>query len=340
MTKLNRILIGLTAVQLALALFVLLRSDSSKAEKPQPILAGFDAAQVTRVQVFEAGSDKGVDLVKQGATWVLASQWNYPADTARVEHALTPLAKLVAGDPIATSPTKHKQLRVGDKDFDKKVVITAGGKDTTMFLGTIKGRNTALRFAGDDRVLSVAGVPSIAGNAREWVMPSYVDIPRDDIDKIEITRGTTKLELDRSGPAASGSGSAAPERTWRVAIDGAPLALATGETFDNMGVETIVSAMTNLNAEPADPKRDASAPTATVTVTKRDGKSLVFDLVDTGAFAWVKQRGLDRATSVDKARVESILTYVRANFIAKPAAKGIPGMPPGAPIVPPPDGIE
>lgn len=360
MTKLNKILIAMAAVQLALAIFVMTRGSDTAASKPQPVLAGFDAAQVTRLQVFEAGADKGVDLAKRGSDWVLTSAWDYPVDATKVDAALTPLAKLVAGEPIATSATRHKQLRVGDKDFDKKLVITAGGRDLTLFVGGTKGRNTALRLGGQDQVLSAAGVPTgaLSSVARDWVAGSYSEIPRDDIDKIEIVRGATKIELDRTAaapPAAgsgsdagSGSGSAAPgPRTWRVAIDGAPVALAAGETIDTYAIETIVSAVSEIPADPADPKRDAGTPAATVTVTRRDGKAVTFDLVESGVYYWVTQRGLGRATQVDKARLESLITAARGTLVKKPdpapagAGSGSGArspLPPG-PIVPPP-GLE
>ena len=217
MNKLNKILNVMVAVQLALTLFVLLRSDDTKASKPQPVLAGFDPVAVTRLQVFEAGSDEGsghgpeksVDLVKKGPSWVLASQWDYPVDNAKLDAALAPLGKLVAGDPITTSTAKHKQLRVGDTDFDKKVIITAGGKATTLFVGATKGKTTPVRLAGDDRVLGASGVPTgaLSGTARDWVAASYSEIPRDDIDKILIERGAQKVELDRTAAPAAGSGS-------------------------------------------------------------------------------------------------------------------------------------
>jgi hypothetical protein len=356
MSKLNKILGVMVAVQLALTLFVLLRSDDTKASKPQPVLAGFDPVAVTRLQVFEAGSDKGVDLVKKGPSWVLASQWDYPVDNAKLDAALAPLGKLVAGDPITTSTAKHKQLRVGDTDFDKKVIITAGGKATTLFVGATKGKTTPVRLAGDDRVLGASGVPTgaLSGTARDWVAASYSEIPRDDIDKILIERGPTKIELDRTTPpvatgsgSGSGSGSAAPApRPWRVAIDGAPVTLAAGEELNNFEIETILSAVSNLTAEPADPKLDASKPTAVVTVTRRDGKTAVFDLVASNLTVWIKQRGLERATSLDKTRLEAILSYDRSKLVSKPETKPGPGggsgirLPGMQPVVPPPDGLE
>ncbi len=346
MTRLNKVLIGLAAAQLVLAFFVATRSGGSVELAQTPVLAGFDAAQVTRLQVFENGPDKGIDLVKKGSDWVLASQWDYPVDPAKVEAALAPLAKLTAGDPLATSAVKHRQLGVADNDFEKKLVITAGGKDTTLFVGATRSRRTALRVGGDDRVLGASGVPvgALSSVPRDWVFPSYSDIPRDDIDKIEIVRGATKIELDRTvaTPAAgsgsgSGSDSAAPPRTWRLAIDGAPVALA-GETLDIYMIDTIVSDVAQISAEPADPKLDASKPAATITATRKDGKTVVFDVVENGPTYWIKQRGVERATQIDKSRFESVMAADRSKLVQKPETPkpGAGSGGPTAPIVPPP----
>lgn len=346
MSKLNKILGAVAAVQLVLAILILLRSDGSTPDKPQRVLAGFDGAQVTRLQVFEAGSDKGVDLVKKGSSWTLASAWDYPVDNAKLDGALTPLGKLVAGEPLTTSPAKHKQLHVGDKDFDKKIIITAGGKDTTLLIGATKGKSTPIRFAGDDRVLGASGVPTgaLSATARDWVSSNYLELQRDDVDKVLIVKGASKIELDRStAQPAEGSGSAAPARPWRVSIDGAPVVLAPGEAINNFEIDTVLSAVTNIAADPANPKNDTSAATV-VTITKRDGKTVVLDIVESNITAWIKQRDTERATSIDKSRLDSVLQASRAKLVSKPEPKpgagsgiSLPGMPPGAPIVPPPD---
>lgn len=343
MTRLNKILIGLAAVQLALALFVVTRSGGSVDLTQTPVLAGFDAAQVSRLQVFEAGSTKGVDLVKRGTSWVVASHWDYPADASKIDAAIGPLAKLTSGDPLATSSTKHKQLKVADTDFDKKLVITAGGKDTTVFFGTTKSRRTAVRIGGEERVLGATGAPvgALSGVARDWIAPNYVDIPRDDIEKIEIVRGATKIELDRTTaePAGSGSGSSASPRTWRVAIDGAPVVLAAGESIETFAIDTIVSDVAQVPAEPVDPKRDTGAAAAHVTVTRKGGQVVVLDVLDAAPSWWIKQRGVERATTLDKTRFESVMAADRSKLVRKeaPPKPGAGSAGPTQPLVPPPD---
>ena len=121
-------------------------------------------------------------LVKRDTSWVLASGFDYPVEQTKVTDVLSPIAKLAAAAPIATQASRHKQLHVADDDFERKLVITADGKDLTLFIGGFAGtRRTAVRIGGDDRVYAVAGLSaSTAGSeARQWIDTAYVKVPRD-----------------------------------------------------------------------------------------------------------------------------------------------------------------
>src|SRR5262245_70396 len=148
LTRFHKILIAVLVAQLILTVIVLTRGDDSGVMKEHSLIAGFDAAKVTRLQVFgeagkppakpEAGKPdptKPIDLVKRDANWVMASSFDYPVDQTKVNDVLSPLAKLAATAPIATQASRHKQLRVADADFERKLVVTADGKDITLYVG-------------------------------------------------------------------------------------------------------------------------------------------------------------------------------------------------------------
>jgi hypothetical protein len=215
-------------------------------------------------------------------------------------------------------------------------------------------------------VLGASGITasSFAVAAREWVPKSYSEIPRDDIEKLVIEKGTSKVELDRSAPPAPaagsgsgsgsgsdsgsaagvGSGAAAPAPAWRIAIDGAPVTPGAHEKVDDYAIAGMLGNVSSIEAHPADPKRDASKPTAIVTVTRKGGATIVFDVVIDGEQYWIKQRGIDRATQIDKGRFEQVLQADRGKLIAKtdpPPGAGsgsgsAGGRGVGAPIVPRP----
>jgi hypothetical protein len=152
LTRSHKILIVLLAAQTGLAVVTLTRSDDAAPIKEHPLLAKFDAAAVTRIQIASK-SGKPIDLVRRGSDWVIASGYDHPVPAAKIDGLVTPIAKLAAATPVATQATRHEQLHVADDDFERKLVITAGGKDTALFIGgPVGSRRTALRIARDPRV--------------------------------------------------------------------------------------------------------------------------------------------------------------------------------------------
>jgi len=126
LTRFHRILIAALAVQLVLAAIVLTRGNDSAALKEHPILAGFDAAKVTRLQVFakpagatdaakpdaaKPDAGKQIDLVKRDKDWVLASGFDYPVDQKKLDEVLAPIAKLSAAAPIASQAPAQAAAR-------------------------------------------------------------------------------------------------------------------------------------------------------------------------------------------------------------------------------------
>jgi hypothetical protein len=184
-------------------------------------------------------------------------------------------------------------------------------------------------------VLGANGITAtgISSAPRDWVAKYYLDVPRDEVVKVEVTKEKDSVVMDRSAPPApAGSGSAgsgsgvgsgadAPPATWRVSIDGTPLAFAAGERLETYTVETILSEAVQLDAMPADPKRDAAKPKATVTLTKKDGKTIVYDILLEGDTQyWAKDRSSPRATRVDLTKLEAIMQANRSTLVVRDAA--------------------
>jgi hypothetical protein len=361
LTRAHKILIGLLVVQLALVVLMLGRSSEPQPVKEVPLLAGLDAAKVTRVRLFASGAAKpGVDLVKKGNAWVVASHFDYPADAAKVKGLLEPLAKIAAGEPIATSATRHKQLRVADTDFDRKIVLTLeGGGEKTLLIGNPAGaRRTAIRLGGDD-VYAATDVSYFIAEPSGFVSTKYVDIPKADVERLTVRRDQQMIEIARaaaptapagatagsgsagagagsgsagagSAAAPEGSGSAAAAPSWTVTIDGAPVKLAAGESLDTDAIERIVGQATSIDLRaPGDPKRDATKPTATVIIHRKGAEQPTsLDVIADGESYWVHQRELDRAIVVDKSTFADVVTIDRDKLVKKPPPPPAPA--PGA----------
>jgi hypothetical protein len=351
LTRFHKILLGLLAVQVLLVILVLTHGDDSAALKAHPILTGFDAAKVTRLQVFAGQDAKPIDIVKRDAGWVLASSFDYPVEPSKVTDVLSPIAKLTAAAPLATQAGRHKQLKVADTEFERKLVITQDGKDTTLYIGGSAGlRRVAFRVGGSDNVFGVTGISAgpIGSEPRMWVDHGYVKVPREDIAKVVVERDGKSMELARIIPpalpsAGSGSdaGSAAPPAPpaadhWNVSVAGAPVTLAAGESLDEAMIDRLVGDAGTLElTAPADPKRDASKPTATITIERKASgtttpAATVVDVIADGASYWVHDRSSPRAVLVDKARLEGLLTADRDKLVKKPPPPPPPSPAPGA----------
>jgi hypothetical protein len=351
LTRFHKILIAILAVQLLLIVVVMTRSDDSAALKEHPIVAGFDAAKVTRVQVFSGQAAQPIDLVKRDASWVLASGFDYPVEEAKLTDLLSPIAKLTAAAPIATQASRHPQLHVADADFERKLVITQGGKDVTLYIGSAVGaRRVAVRLGGDDKVFGVLGISTAAaGNEPgQWVAASYVKLTNEEIAKVSIQRDATTVELVRPAappsPAAgsgSGAGSMAPPspaplaKPWDVTVRGAPITLATGESVDDAAIDRLIGQVATIDLRsPADPKRDAAKPTATITIERKASGTatpapVILDVIADGDAYWVHDRSLPRAVLVDKARIDDVVSVDRDKLVKKPPPQ--PSVtPPGA----------
>jgi hypothetical protein len=114
--------------------------------------------------------------------------------------------------------------------------------------------------------------------------------------------------------------------------------LAADEQLDSFEIDTVISNVALIDAQPADPNRDASKPAATVTVHRKDGAdgadgTDVFDVLDADEYYWVKQRGATRATLIDKDRMEAVMEASRAKLVKQEDASeqsitpALPGLP-------------
>lgn len=357
LTKFHKILIGALVVQVLLAVLLLARSKPTGAAKEQPVVAGFDAAKVTRVQIFADNADKAaIDLAKRGAAWALASHFDQPVEATKVTDALAPIAKLSAATPVATQAARHIQLQVADKTFARKVILSQdGGKDLVLFVGQGAGaRRTAVRLGGDDRVWGVTGVSSstFGDTPSQWIDSTYFKATAADIAKLTIQREGKTVELERvpapapAGSAAGSGSAAAPAETWQVKIDGAPVVLAKGETLDTAAIDARLADLSTIDMrQPGDPKRDASKPTATITIQRKatgtaaaPAPDVLEVIADGDKDYWVHVKGQPRAALVDMPRLRSVVTTDRDSLVKKPEPPAPPGGP-GSAAMPPDFGM-
>jgi hypothetical protein len=357
-TRGNKILAGLLAVQLVLAIVMLTRDRGGGLAAPAPLTAGLDAKAVTRVQIFAkrdktaTGDDKpALDLAKKGDAWVMASGFDYPVDATKIDTLVGNLARLQSRGPITTSAARHGQLGVADGGYERKLIITTAKGDQVFLVGGPAGaQRTAVRVGTGAAVHAVPSKDlsawSIDTQAKGWVTGSYLEVPKDEVVAVTVKTAKGTVELDRS----TGS--------WLVTENGAPYQLGAGESINTLAIDTAVAKATRLElAAPGDPARDAASPTATITIRSKppapapaptsDGDAgveaappapasvpdRVIDVVADGERYWVRERGNPRAVLVDKLALDDVVQLGRDKLVSTTPPKGAPlpgaAQPPG-----------
>jgi hypothetical protein len=344
-TRLHKILVGALVVQLALAVVVLTRSDAVRIAPMQPVLAGFDSATVTRLQIYDKKGEKPVvDLVKDvsvpaptgsGALapvedkWKLASGFDFPVDATKVGDLLAKLAALKARGPIATNAVRHQQLGVADADFERKLVITTTKGEITLLVGNAdQGRTTAVRLANSPKAYGVSGLTAwgVDTTPARWIRPEYLAYGPEQIARLSIATAAGTVELVHGATS------------WELASLGQPVPLGPGEALDTAQVDRVVNAAGKLTlTNPADPKRDATKPTATVSIwlasddpaagggapnaTVEAAPDHVIDVIaeEGGTTYWVKDRAAATAGIVNKTTYDAVVEVTVDKLLGKTA---------------------
>src|SRR5579863_3265 len=138
-------LVVVLAVQLALALLLLMRRDPLAGIPGTALLLPAGTAHGADHLVIESRPAAGasasasasrIELAKKDGQWILPTAYDAPADSNRVGTLLDHLATLKRGLPIATTEAALRRFKVVDDDFERRVVLGAGGKTlSTVYFG-------------------------------------------------------------------------------------------------------------------------------------------------------------------------------------------------------------
>lgn len=161
----------------------------------------------------EGKAEEPVKLAKKSGQWVIASSEDYPADSKKVDDILDKLLAIQTRQPIASTKVSHTGLSVDEKDFDKRVEVAAGDKQTVIFLGTGSAKSANVRKSGEDDVYSADGLSawSIASTPRSYYEPMYVDVEAATLSTLDLRYADHTLSLRKDGEAWTADG-LPPER--------------------------------------------------------------------------------------------------------------------------------
>jgi Domain of unknown function (DUF4340) len=194
MSSLNRVLLGVLGVQVALA--AITNWPEGGPAEPRDLL-GVTAEEIQSITVAgrkqpnETETSPSVKLVREGSGWVLESEEGFPASDALVQPLLDNLGKLKVTDAIATTETSHAGLEVAADAHTRMVeVTTKAGATTKVFLGASQGKTTHVRVDGQREVYDVTGFTawSLAENANRYFDRDFLKVDPAEVQTLTLQR--------------------------------------------------------------------------------------------------------------------------------------------------------
>jgi hypothetical protein len=188
-------LIVVLVLQLALALVLFMRRDPLAGTGSDTPLVRAEAVRGADQIVLESKSAESTRIVlkkKEGA-WVLPDAYDAPAESGKVSSLLDRLAALKRGLPIATSESALRRFKLVDADFERRLVLSAGGKTLgTVYFGSSPGLRKSDARTAEDRAVYAVDLPT-------YELPTDLGAWLDE----DLLKGdsSTLAEIDVAGPS-------------------------------------------------------------------------------------------------------------------------------------------
>lgn len=259
MSKFNRWLLVLLAVQLIIvAAIYLLKSNSDATYKSTPIL-DFEKSQLTKLVITNGERDsdsaseseseqlageksaKAVTLTLQDGEWILPELNRLPANRVKLDLAIGKLMGLKSNWPVATTQDSQSRFKVASDNYQKKIQLFSHDKVIAeLFLGTSPGfKKVHLRQSGSQEIYSLElNSYDFSDSATDWLDKALLQIT--DINKINLDEFSLEKKQD----------------TWTLS----PSELVTeGKQLDVNKVDALVTKLASFNVLDVTNSEDAQS---------------------------------------------------------------------------------
>jgi len=308
--------------------FMTLRSQNSgdtTEAKPTVTLPKLKKDEITGIEIIKPDKTDLV-LTKADNTWNLSAPVAAKADSSAVDSVIEKLTDLEVSDVAATRKENHKRLQV-DAETGLHVKVKGGDKVLAdLWIGASKTGGTMLRVDGQDVVVAVKGSIRYAFDKEVKMFRDRVvtDIDPKDLSGIAIESAKGKFKFDK------------PEEKWVQPKGEKPI-----EHFSDSKVQSVVSTAARLRASDFAPASESveaagfNAPTAKVTLFKKDGSNVVVEVGKevAGSDYFLRVVGNPVVYRISKYTGDRLMPELKAfqEEEKKPGdqAAAPPGMPPG-----------
>ncbi len=183
MNKLNRILIIVLVLQLALVTTVLWPRSTTTGED-QSLFPDLETNRVVSVTITGAAGAR-IEMAKEGAGWVLPEADNYPVQGENMDSLLTKIAGLQTGQAVTETSSSHERLGVADNAFERRVEFHLDdGTLYTLYVGTSPSYGTIhVRAGGQDKVYLTSDLTmyDVGVLPTDWADRVYFSVPSDQV---------------------------------------------------------------------------------------------------------------------------------------------------------------
>jgi hypothetical protein len=257
-------LIVILVLQLALALLLFTRHDPLAGVTSDTRLLPPDAVKNADQLVIDSKPAAGgstqsarIELLKKNGTWILPGSFDAPAESFKVNALLDRLAALKRGLPIATSEGALRRFKVVDTDFERRLVLSAGGKAVgTVYFGSSPGLRKSDARTSTDKAVYAVDLPTyeLPTDAGAWL---NADLLRTDTDKLAELDVSSAAPGNGASKASSGAASETDKPIQLVRSKGTDKqpdawtdpALTGDRHIDNAHVEALVQQLAQLHVE-------------------------------------------------------------------------------------------
>ena len=189
-------------VQVGLAVLMWWPQDRS-ALRPHPLLdIPADTIDELRIARKPAAGEEldWLHLVREAGAWKIESAAGYPAQQDKVDDLIGKLLGMRVRRPIATRTTSHNALKVGEKQYGRRVEIRAGETRRELIIGAAKSNSVNVRLADEPDVYLASGLSewSLQDDARSYWDSSYVDANPAEMTTLQIDNEFGTLRFSRA----------------------------------------------------------------------------------------------------------------------------------------------
>ncbi len=268
-------------VQLLVAGAMALRRDALATRLPNsplvtvPLNSADRILIETRAAAGQPANAARVELRKTNGAWVVHSDFDMPADGAKLAQLLTELTSLRRGLPIGDTQSALARFKVGEDDFARRVTLSEHGKTlATLYFGESAGLRKTDARAGRDRAvytvdLPIYALPTAAGS---WFNGDLLQMPEGKMSEIDISNAhRDHLTLTRPIVAGKVAGPwQAPGKAADKTVDEAQVAVLTG-AIGAVHVDQVLGTAPQADWQ-------LNQPLLALTIKDTDGKAVTWSL--------------------------------------------------------------